>query len=69
MNGASWAFDAVYTPVDTAFLRDAESAGLATYTGEQFFFRQAIDAWALFSGLPLNEAGLRRSLLQQGEAA
>lgn len=66
---ASWAFDAVYTPVDTEFLRDAESTGLAIYTGEKFFFHQAIHAWTLFSGLPVNEAGLQRSLLLEGEAA
>ncbi|MEM6596286.1 MAG: shikimate dehydrogenase, partial [Pseudomonadota bacterium] len=28
MAGADWAFDAVYTPVDTGFLRSAHSAGL-----------------------------------------
>ena len=28
MSGAQWAFDAVYTPADTLFLKDAEAAGL-----------------------------------------
>lgn len=61
--GAGWAFDAVYTPVDTLFLRDAEAAGLAIISGWELFFFQGAHAWQLFSGLPLDEAALRRDLL------
>lgn len=62
MCGAIWAFDAVYTPVETRFLRDAKAAGLHTISGFELFIGQAVDAWHLFSGLPLDEARLRAEL-------
>ncbi|MDU8913496.1 shikimate dehydrogenase family protein [Aestuariicoccus sp. MJ-SS9] len=62
MTGAQWAFDAVYTPVDTQFLQDAEAAGLTILSGYELFFHQGVHAWALFSGAPLDEAALRAAL-------
>lgn len=38
MVGAAWAFDAVYTPVETQFLQDAEAAGLTVISGYELFF-------------------------------
>lgn len=64
MTGAAWAFDAVYTPVDTQFLTDAAAEGLATISGYELFFGQGVDAWAIFTGLPLDHDALRRALLQ-----
>ena len=69
MTGAQWAFDAVYTPVDTRFLQDAEAEGLKIISGYELFFFQGVHAWAHFSGLPLDEARLRADLLARGEAA
>ncbi|TYO85360.1 shikimate dehydrogenase family protein [Oceanicella actignis] len=69
MRGAAWAFDAVYTPVDTRFLRDADAQGLETISGYELFFWQGVHAWAHFAGLPLDEARLRVALLERGEAA
>ena len=66
---ADWAFDAVYTPMDTPFLRDAKASGLTILSGYELFFYQGVHAWAHFSGLPLDEARLRAELLEQGEAA
>lgn len=57
-----WAFDAVYTPVNTTFLRDAVAAGLTTISGYELFIGQGVDAWHLFAGLPLDEARLRTEL-------
>lgn len=62
MRGAQWAFDAVYTPVETRFLRNAQATGLHTISGFELFIGQAVDAWHLFSGLPLDEARLRADL-------
>jgi len=62
MQGADWAFDAVYTPVDTRFLRAASSAGLTTISGYELFIGQGMDAWRLFAGVPLDEALLRADL-------
>ena len=69
MVGAEWAFDAVYTPVDTQFLQDAEAKGLKIISGYELFFYQGVHAWAHFSGRPLDEARLRADLLERGEAA
>lgn len=69
MAGAEWAFDAVYTPVDTQFLTDANAAGLSIISGWELFFFQGVHAWSLFSGLELDEDTLRSSLLTLGEAA
>ena len=63
MSGAKWAFDAVYTPVETAFLIDAAAAGLSIISGWEVFFYQGVHAWALFTGLPLDETRLRQDLL------
>lgn len=69
MTGAEWAFDAVYTPVDTRFLQDAAAAGLKIISGYELFFYQGVHAWAHFSGLPLDEMRLRSELLEQGETS
>jgi shikimate dehydrogenase len=66
MRGKAWAFDAVYTPVDTHFLRDAESAGLNIISGYELFFFQGVHAWDIFTGFPLDHAQLRRTLLEAG---
>lgn len=58
-----WAFDAVYTPVDTRFKQEAEAAGLAVLSGYELFFHQGIDAFRLFTGrLPDDLGELRRRL-------
>lgn len=69
MAGAQWVFDAVYTPVDTQFLQDAEAAGLDVISGYELFFFQGVHAWAHFAGMPLDEQRLRTELLEQGEVA
>lgn len=69
MQGAVWAFDAVYTPADTQFLTDAGAAGLAVISGWELFFWQGVHAWALFSGLPLDRDALRAALLAAPEGA
>lgn len=40
MSGAVWAFDAVYTPRETEFLRDAAEAGAKVISGYDMFFHQ-----------------------------
>ena len=63
LRGAEWAFDAVYTPVETQFLRDAAAEGLTVISGYELFIGQGVDAWTLFTGLPLDEAALRQALV------
>ncbi|MGY9031363.1 MAG: shikimate dehydrogenase family protein [Rhodobacterales bacterium] len=59
MQGAGWVFDAVYTPVDTQFLQDAQHAGLTVISGYELFFGQGIDAWKIFTGIEIDHAALR----------
>lgn len=67
--GAAWVFDAVYTPVDTQFLQDAAAEGLQVISGYELFFGQGVDAWAIFTGLPLDEARMRRELAEGKDAS
>ncbi|WP_425101135.1 shikimate dehydrogenase family protein [Tropicibacter sp. S64] len=63
MSGAQWAFDAVYTPVETEFLTNAAKAGLTIISGYELFFWQGVHAWAHFSlGRPLDPVALRTAL-------
>lgn len=64
MQGAEWAFDAVYTPVDTQFLKDAAANGLQILSGYELFIGQGVDAWRIFTGLPLDVAQLRKDLAE-----
>lgn len=69
LQGAAWVFDAVYTPVDTQFLQDAAAEGLQVISGYELFFGQGVDAWAIFTGLPLDEARMRRELAEGKDVA
>ncbi|AZN71058.1 shikimate dehydrogenase [Georhizobium profundi] len=62
MPKAGWAFDAVYTPVDTQFLMDAQKRGLATISGYELFFHQGIDAFHAFTGARVDTKELRHAL-------
>jgi shikimate dehydrogenase len=62
-----WAFDAVYTPVNTEFLRDAAAAGLATMSGYELFFHQGVDAFRIFTGREVDQAALRAALARAHE--
>ena len=44
-----WAFDAVYTPLHTAFVHQCRKDGLATLTGFDLWIFQGIDAFNLFT--------------------
>ncbi len=46
-----WAFDAVYTPIDTEFLLQAHASGLAIVSGFDLFIYQGIDAFEIFTGV------------------
>lgn len=62
MAGATWAFDAVYTPVETQFLNDAAARGLQVISGWELFFHQGLDAWRLFSNREADAPALRAAL-------
>ncbi len=46
-----WAFDAVYTPENTAFLDQCRKRGINTLSGFQLFLYQGLDAFKHFTGV------------------
>ena len=62
MKGRAWIFDAVYTPLETPFLKEGEAAGAETLSGYELFLYQGIHAFKLFTGHDVDAAELRRSL-------
>lgn len=65
MKGATWAFDAVYTPADTRFLTDAAVEGLTVLSGWELYFYQGQHAFMIFHGRPIDESLLRRALAEE----
>jgi len=66
MRGAAWAFDAVYTPVRTRFLSDAEVVGLDSLSGFELFFHQGADGLEIYFGESVDRTRLRRRLGEPG---
>ena len=50
----TWAFDAVYTPTNTAFLTHAHQAGLKCLTGFDLFRAMAVGSFNAYTGLTLS---------------
>lgn len=63
LQGATWVFDAVYTPMSTQFLQDVKSAGLEFMSGYELFLYQGVAAFEIFCGRPVDEQVLRAVLL------
>jgi shikimate dehydrogenase len=66
--GRVWAFDAVYTPVDTPFLVAARAAGLSIMGGYELLFYQGVDCFRFFTGREVDLAELRRALAESQQA-
>lgn len=56
--GQDWAFDAVYTPVQTDFLSCAMAAGLKTMSGFELFKHMAIRSFSAYTKLPVDEEAM-----------
>ncbi len=59
----AWAFDAVYTPVETPFRAQALAAGARFLSGWELFFHQGIDAFEIFTGRRPDDLGRLREML------
>jgi shikimate dehydrogenase len=57
------AYDIVYNPLRTRFLREAEAAGCETISGLEMFLHQGLAQFALWTGRAMDEAGARALLL------
>ena len=58
---AHWAADVIYTPVDTEFIKTAESKGARTMSGGGMCVHQAVEAFRLFTGTTTDVARLHRA--------
>jgi shikimate dehydrogenase len=54
----TWAFDAIYTPLETTFLCDAREKALQVISGLELMFYQALDAFKIWTGRESQEAPL-----------
>lgn len=60
----TWAFDAVYQPVETPFKQLVDAKGRQFISGFELFLNQGIDAFFIFTGLRVkDQASLRQALL------
>lgn len=62
IKGRAWIFDAVYTPVRTDFVRQAEAVGVEVLSGYELFLYQGVHAFRLFTGCQVDAGELRRML-------
>ncbi len=62
LRGRRWAFDAVYTPMDTPFLLAARAAGLSIMGGYELLLYQGVACFRIFTGREIDAAELRRAL-------
>ncbi|UTW10133.1 shikimate dehydrogenase family protein [Marinobacterium rhizophilum] len=60
-----WAFDAVYTPIDTEFLVAAHRQGLSIVSGFDLFIYQGIDAFEIFTGVRADAAKVLQGFKQR----
>jgi len=63
LEGIAWAMDAVYTPLETAFVVAARRAGAAVMTGQELAIGQAVDAFSLFFGREAPQDVMRDAFL------
>ena len=50
LKGRAWIFDAIYTPLETPFLKEGEAAVVEALSGYELFLYQGIHAFKLFTG-------------------
>jgi shikimate dehydrogenase len=60
-----WVFDAIYTPLETEFLRDARRKNLRVIRGSELMFYQALDAFEIWTGRQPEEKRLYALLQEQ----
>jgi shikimate dehydrogenase len=63
-----WAFDAVYTPVETDFRSTVLGLGAHVLSGYELYFHQGLQAFEIFSGEAVTERSWIRSILTHAPA-
>lgn len=65
IGGQRWAFDAVYTPIETEFLVAAHRQGLTIISGFDLFFYQGLDAYEIFTDTKVDPAAVMERFKQR----
>lgn len=60
-----WAFDAVYTPVNTEFLLRCKKNNITTISGFKLFLYQGLAAFSKFSGLDIDSEKIEKEYLSR----
>lgn len=64
IRASQWVADAVYHPLWTPLLKDAQKAGATVMTGRELSIHQAIDAFALFTGVAPSHSAIAEAFDQ-----
>jgi len=62
LEGRKWICDAVYTPLETTFLKESKKTGVDILSGYELFLYQGVHAFDLFTGRTVDAAALRQAL-------
>lgn len=62
LGSQKWAFDAVYTPTRTLFLKEAEAADLACLSGFELFKAMAVRSFEAYTGVLVDDPTVRAEL-------
>ena len=60
-----WAFDAVYTNLDTEFIRTCRQADLQIVSGFELFFYQGLDSFEFWTATKVDEHDVKRCVFKE----
>jgi shikimate dehydrogenase len=58
-----WAFDAVYTPLQTEFIQECRRSEISIISGFELFFYQGLDSFEFWTGIEADEHRVRQAFL------
>jgi len=62
-----WAFDAVYTPLETEFLKTCREANLRIVSGFELFFYQGLDSFEFWTEQKADEKDVREAFILESK--
>lgn len=65
LGGQTWSFDAVYTPVNTEFIKLCQKYNIETISGFKLFIYQGIEAFKRFSGIDVDGEKVEQAFLER----
>jgi len=61
----TWAFDAVYTPLETEFLKTCRETNLRIVSGFELFFYQGLDSFEFWTEQKANDQDVREAFIRE----